>query len=182
MARNKFKVIGDVTVIFIQRKDGSVLESFVDTDVLPLIENYRWHAHKGKNGSFYAIANSPMVGGKRGSMILMHRLIANVPRDLTVDHADHNTLNNRRLNLRPASNSQNMQNLLGATKRSQSGVLGVFWYKNYQKWEASIRIKGKNIKLGYFDDIDMAKTAVRTARARLLPFSQEAMAEHRGTA
>jgi hypothetical protein len=53
-------------------------------------------------------------------------------------------------------------------------VLGVFWYKDYQKWEAAIRVNNKVVKLGYFDEITDAEDAVKLARARLMPYSQEA--------
>lgn len=43
-----------------------------------------------------------------------------------------------------------------ATKRSQSGHIGVFWVEPKQRWKAKITVNGKPIFLGYFRKLETA--------------------------
>ncbi len=73
------------------------------------------------------------------------------------DHIDGNGLNNRRSNLRPASNSQQVANQ-GVRSDNTSGYKGVTWREDRGKWEAKIQSGGKRRCLGLFDDkIEAAK-------------------------
>jgi hypothetical protein len=174
--KNDHEIRGNVTALLIHRKDGTTMEALIDTDQADVVGRYRWNVMRGKHGAFYVMANLPHKERQEVSQILLHRLIMDAPKGVFVDHIDHNPLNNTRANLRLASNGQNMQNLTRATKRSASGVLNVFWYKAYKKWEACIVVNKKSVKLGYFDDIREAEAVVKRARAILMPYSQEAMA------
>jgi len=60
------------------------------------------------------------------------------------DHKNRNGFDNRRPNLRSATNSQNVANC--ARKKNKHGYKGVF--KNYKKFGAYIRVNGKPIFLG----------------------------------
>lgn len=89
----------------------------------------------------------------------IHRLLlgATDPK-IQVDHINGNKLDNRKKNLRLATNQQNQYNV-GLRKDNTSGYKGVSWYKKGKKWHAAIRNGNKSIHLGYF------KTAVEAARA-----------------
>jgi len=71
------------------------------------------------------------------------------------DHIDNNPLNNRRCNLRQATQSQNMMNQSKSTANT-SGVKGVYWYKPQTTWKAQIKLNGKDIFLGYSNIFDNA--------------------------
>jgi hypothetical protein len=73
---------------------------------------------------------------------------------LQVDHVDRNSANDRWVNLRLATNQQNNMNK-GLRKTNTSGVTGVSWFKNKQKWRAQICVNG-HISLGYYADFDDA--------------------------
>ncbi len=89
-----------------------------------------------------------------GRTIEMHRQILNAPAGLLCDHKNHNGLDNRRANLRLCTPSQNSQNQLPRAGFS-SIYKGVSREKN--KWRADIRLNGRPIFIGYFDDqIDAA--------------------------
>jgi len=77
-----------------------------------------------------------------------------------IDHINGVRDDNRIVNLRPATSSQNRRN---SKCSSGSGRKGVYWYKPTGKWAASICIGGKNKYLGYFENIDDAADAYRRA-------------------
>ena len=81
---------------------------------------------------------------------LMHRLIMNFPKG-GIDHKNGNKLDNRKSNLRPCNQSENMANA-PKRKTNLSGYKGVSWDKKYSKWEAYLTKDCKHIFLGYFDD------------------------------
>ncbi len=80
----------------------------------------------------------------------MHRKIINVPKDLQTDHINNNGLDNRKINLRLCTNSQNSQNRRHYTNKS-SKYKGVSWHKFKKKWRAQIGLNKKRIHLGYFE-------------------------------
>lgn len=53
------------------------------------------------------------------------------------------------------------------TKANKSGVVGVNWDKSRNKWQATIRFKGKKYNLGRFDDIQDAIDARKEAEKQL---------------
>ncbi len=109
------------------------------------------------------------LGGKF-TVYLAHRLIwkwmtGDDPPEC-VDHEDLDHFNNRWVNLRLATNGQNMQN--GRMyKNNTSGVKGVCRDNGHNAWKAYISVGGTQIKLGRFKSIDDAAQAVTQARVRL---------------
>jgi len=101
-----------------------------------------------------------------GKDYLIHRLIFmyfNGKFPKYVDHIDNDRLNNRIENLRECSNQQNSFNSkIG--KNNTSGIKGVSWSKNRNKWEAKIQVNRKTIHLGRFSDINEATKAVNYYR------------------
>lgn len=86
----------------------------------------------------------------------MHRLVMErkLGRELgkyeQVDHINHDRLDNRRSNLRIASNQQN-----GFNKRpipGTSAFKGVCWVTQKQRWCASITIRNQRVHCGFFTD------------------------------
>ena len=83
-----------------------------------------------------------------------------------VDHIDGNGLNNRIKNLRPAKHAENMRNSKVSIDNT-SGVKGVGWHKQGQKWRARVALDGKRHNLGLFDNKLDAAAAVFSARNKL---------------
>ena len=87
-------------------------------------------------------------------------MIMNAQKGQEVDHRDHNTLDNRRENIRICTHAENMMN---RQKGSGSKPKGVSEFKRTEKLRARIKVKGKDIHLGYFDNEDDAALAYNVA-------------------
>lgn len=136
--------------------------AIVDIADYDLVMQYRWRivtsARKGKEYGPYA---STLAGGSSRNTF-MHRLLTGW--ELT-DHIDGNGLNNRRSNLRSATQSQNMCNT--SSRGGSSQFKGVSWVKSKEKWRAEIAINHKRTHLGYFTDEIKAALAYDAAAVRL---------------
>lgn len=129
----------------------------MDAADLAFLSQWRWVVHIAR-ATCYA-RRMAEIDGKRVNQY-MHRLIVQAPRDLVVDHIDHDGLNNRRSNLRAVSHTRNLWNV--ATKRD-----GVFWHHPTQKWRARITHYEQRLFLGGYTDKDEAMTARQYACAVL---------------
>lgn len=89
--------------------------------------------------------------------ILMHRVLTN-NKGVSTDHRDRNTLNNRRKNLRPCTDSCNAANQ-PKHRDNTSGYKGVHFYKPRKKWVAYIKVNYCRMHLGYFDNLKDAARA-----------------------
>lgn len=167
--KNDYEVRGDVTAIFVTYKNKRY-ETLIDTCDLPIADSYpnKWHAKLSrKNGDLYVKSNL-LVDGKT-KVYILHRLLMGDPIGKVVDHINHKTLDNRRsCNLRVATFAQNSMNRKGATIKSKSGIRGVVWRENIQKWSAEIRVNKKSYGFGYFDDKKEAEKVVCEERKRYL--------------
>jgi hypothetical protein len=85
-----------------------------------------------------------------GKRIYLHRFIMNPPNHLRVDHKNHNGLDNRKSNLRIATNSQNAANR--RIEVGQMGFRGVRQSPNSKRnpFYANVAIEGKTLHLGCF--------------------------------
>lgn len=111
---------------------------------------------------YYAIRDVTVSPRKRKRLYL-HRLICECPDGMVVDHINHDTLDNRRCNLRLATHSQNACNSLRGNPAS--GLRGV--YQRGKKWASAIAMHGKQVHLGFFGTREEAAAAYRDAAKRL---------------
>lgn len=72
-----------------------------------------------------------------------------------IDHINGIKQDNRLVNLREATPSQNQMNR-GTPSTNTSGHKGISWYKSTNKWRATISVDKKQISLGYYENIDDA--------------------------
>lgn len=129
-------------------------EFYFDLEDYDLIKDYCWW----KNDNGYLI--SSLNDNKK---IRMSRLI--MKEDdirILIDHQDHNTMNNRKSNLRRATSSENAMNS-ELSSSNTSGVTGVYFDKKRNRWVASIMINYKSIHLGGFIEFEDAVRARKKA-------------------
>lgn len=97
-----------------------------------------------------------------GRLHLAHRIILamvnNAWPEHEVDHINRIRDDNRLCNLRCVDRCQNMQNR-PLYKSNKSGVAGVYWHDQHQKWCADICANGKRMFIGLFVCIGAAACA-----------------------
>lgn len=132
--------------------------AIVDDEDFEEVNKHKWCSSFSIYTKCYvAIRVLPKKDNDKKQMLLMHRFILNAPKEFMVDHINHNSLDNRKINLRLCTNSQNQMNVL-KHKKSLSGYKGVSLNKKNMKWISKIVINKKTINLGYFTDkIEAAK-------------------------
>jgi hypothetical protein len=97
---------------------------------------------------------------------LKHRLIwawHNMPFAPLIDHINGDIADNRIENLRSATHSENMRNSRKPVNNT-SGIKGVYWQKDKNKWRVQIWNNGKQQYVGSYREIDEAKEAASTFR------------------
>jgi hypothetical protein len=108
------------------------------------VNQHKWHAFYHKDTKSYYACHTPNYA----SPIYMHRFILKAKKGKTLDHINHNTLDNRRKNLRPVTRTQNNLNCR-KLRNASSTYKGVCWNKYHGKWVAVFTAKGKTNFLGY---------------------------------
>ncbi len=79
---------------------------------------------------------------------IMSRLIMDCPKDRVVDHINHDTMDNRRSNLRICTRTQNGQNR--NKQKALSQYKGLSWNKILKKWLVRIQVNNERLYLGLF--------------------------------
>lgn len=103
--------------------------------------------------------------GKR-KVVRMHRAVNDTPEGLLTDHINRDRLDNRCINLRTVSTSQNMRNS-SPKSTNTSGYKGVTWDKKNKKWSVVITKDRKAVRVGRFSSLRQAALAYNHAAKNL---------------
>jgi len=101
-----------------------------------------------------------------------------LPADMQIDHINGNRSDNRIANLRLAEPSENQQNYRGGY--GVSGKTGAIWNSTRGLYESRIRVNGKQLFLGYFENAEDAHRAYLAAKQSLHPFQPTIRIDQQG--
>lgn len=157
-----YSVYGNNAVIHYQRKMGrDSIDIAVDRDILERlckeVRNIcvRWD---GPRRPVWRVA----VTDYNDKSFYLARWITMAPEKMVVDHIDHDTLNNRKDNLRVVSFGENSWNRKGPDIDCFSGIRNVF--PSRDGWEVGFRVNGKNIHAGRYSTIEEAQQLADSIR------------------
>ena len=95
----------------------------------------------------------------------MHRFLTDCPSDMTVDHLNYKTLDNRKINLEVKTDLENNRNRKNkANNNSITGVRNVTYDKKSNKYIVQFWINNKNVAMGKFDKLEQAKNFANAVR------------------
>ncbi len=133
-----------MAVIELSRGKVTVVD---DADYGWLLDGPKWCC----DSKGYAVRHIRLLDGNR-KMEKMHRVIMKAKRGQQVDHRDHDTLNNRRKNLRPSNFKTNGGNRLKNKTYKGNPTTSKFKGVSYtgDRYRSAIRVDGKLTRLGDF--------------------------------
>lgn len=137
-------------------------EFWFDLEDYDKIKDYTWNIKRDREKDAYKYVVST---GKNGKRIFLHRLVTNCPKGKDVDHVNHNTLDNRKENLRPLEHYKNIGHCKVYTNNT-SGVKGVNYDKARDKWKACLVVNKKTKLNKRFDTFEEAVKARQEAEEK----------------
>lgn len=137
------------------------LFAIVDLDDAPLLLKHRWIAAPAfsKSGAQLGWYARRSEGRKN---IYMHRSILSPPKGFLVDHVNGDRLDNRRINLRLANNSQNVVN-----RPQAPGAVRFRGVHQDGRFVVRVIFEGRVHRIGRFDDAVSAARAYDEAARRI---------------
>src|SRR5687768_15719892 len=118
--KRQIQVDGDVAYVELTQGQWSI----IDVVDIPLVSQRNWCASYNTSIGSYYVTSKRRKDEEGSRTIYLHRFLTGASSDKVVDHINHNTLDNRRDNLRVCTNWQNNQNRKGIDPRSTTGVRG----------------------------------------------------------
>lgn len=105
--KNEIIVENDIIKIILKSEKYETQYALIDFEDYEKIKNYTWWVNAKHYPKFYVNA----WDRKNKKRIQLHRIITNCPKELVVDHINHNPLDNRKCNLKVCTQLENMQNI-----------------------------------------------------------------------
>lgn len=125
----------------------------VDVEDFEYLSQFNWSSVRWKKNSTAPYAQRWEPTTKR--IVFMHREVLKAStRNIHVDHINHDTLDNRKENLRLCDMTQNNRNQVRRSDNT-SGYKGVSWNKRKRRWEVRVGCK----RVGYFTELIEAAMA-----------------------
>lgn len=145
---------GDYLEIILQAKDRTELaRTLIDKEDYGKIRQYKWFlSERG-----YVRTKFMRYGETR--RYRLHSLILGEKEGLITDHINHDTLDNRKQNLRHATRAQNGWNSLNAVRHSVTKYKG--------KFRSSLGYKSKILYLGHWDTREEAEDVIEKVKSAL---------------
>jgi len=140
-----------------------------DEDLELVLAQGRWQAVAGLH-TWYAATSFKIPGTRKNRRVLLHRLVMGcVEGDgKVVDHKNEDGLDCQKENLRVSSHSLNAHNRSELLATNNSGVEGVYWNKQKQRWVGEIIWQKQKVYCGSDENIEVIKAIREDIKQRLL--------------
>lgn len=150
----------NIAKIELNRTKAENLWAIIDLEDLQKVLDfpYTWFAKYDPDiDSFYAVASQYHKELGRARPVYLHQFVMDA-NGKVVDHENHNTLDDRKSNLRISEEIRNAMNRKAKNKNNKSGYRNVCWSKSEKKWLVQLQINQKNAVLGKFsyDELEQA--------------------------
>lgn len=150
---------------YIQLTQGQ--QTMVDDDLYEWLNQWKWYYRKRmdkrKGGDAVRTLHGYDENGRnKARTVYMAAMILPVPDGFVIDHADVNSLNNQRSNLRKATNRKNLLNSK-VRQNNKVGIKGVYWHEAKQRYVVQLSIEGKKKWIGDFKELANAAEASELA-------------------
>jgi len=162
---NEYKILnnGEAEFYITNRNKENFIVKLDKEDLERLIKlNRPWNASwRNDSQSYYATCCEYLgiINGKpKYKTHYLHRWIFDYPEDTVIDHKNHDTLDDRKHNLRLTVQNKNLKHRNGKNKNNKSGYRNVCWIEEDQRWFVQLQVNGKNTVLGRFkiDELEEA--------------------------
>ena len=130
-----------------------------------------WEWTAGRNAGGYACFKSGA-----GNTTLAHRFayeshVGPIPPGGEIDHTCGVRHCVNPAHLRVTDRAANTQNRIGARRGSRSGIRGVHYLKDRDRWAAAATLNGERVYLGSFSDAESAGAVISAWRREHMTFS-----------
>jgi hypothetical protein len=130
---------GNAIIYIYNIKKEIVAETIVDDDKWHQLSKYNWNLTK----------DNYIQGNTNKKTQSMHRYLTNPEKGIIIDHINNNSLDNRMINLRPATPKQNSYN--ASKKKNASSIYkGVTYSKKHKNYKSTIYKDSKEYYLGTY--------------------------------
>lgn len=146
------------TILLISKKREKTGEAIIETEDYEKVKSLRWGNKEG-----YAYNAKNKITLSRFLMFEGNIDEAKSNSNILVDHANMDTLDNRRTNLRFCTQSENAKNRTGKKGKKEPKGVCYYPYKGKEQWLGRITIDNKLIHLGYFSSEKEATLAYNKA-------------------
>ena len=145
MGKRKYNTIldmGDYHLMLIKYNE-ILLPVLIDNEDVERVSEKYWRSQLHHTGKMYYIVSNT------GGFSQLHRFIMNTPSDMVVDHINHNTLDNRKSNLRNCTAEENNNNRRKYANVSyETGCQGI---------SVQYRVRVAGYRQRYFNSLKAAK-------------------------
>lgn len=141
----RYNILGGDTMRIIKARIKGELfaDVLIDDEDYDMVSQFTWKVN----------TSGHIQTTRLGKIILLHRLILNEDNPkVIIDHRDRNKLNCQKYNLRKTDYKGNARN---RTSTGKTGHVGIE-LTPYGRYRARIKVGGKNISLGNYDNINDA--------------------------
>ena len=171
--KNTYRLAGDHAVLTIHTATVQQYDVLIDAEDLERVKNapQTWYLAHQRHGQRRVIGS-----GATCERLMLTEFLIGKMRGMCIDHINHDTLDNRKRNLRNVTSAMNAQNN-SVQRRSSTGVRGV--YQSQGRFIATVMVDGDRVFRGVFKDLALADMIVRIVRAETMPGSIEYMEARR---